>query len=145
MLSLTINAAKSGFFNPGTIADAADKASKGNLSRLGAFVRKTAIGSIRTSARVSRPGRPPSSHTGTYRKLIYFAFDAPRKSVVIGPALLRAGSRVPALLEYGGTVARGRTAGGRPGVAVYRPRPHMGPAFQAEIKKAPDLWANSIK
>jgi hypothetical protein len=52
---------------------------------------------------------------------------------------------VPRLLEYGGTVAKGRTAHGRAGVAHYRPRPFMGPAFDKEIAKAPDLWANSIK
>lgn len=145
MINLTINAAKGGFFNPGTIAKAADLAAKGKLSRFGAFVRTTAIQSIKTSARVSKPGRPPSSHVGTYKRLIYFVFDAPKRSVVIGPALLRAGSQVPRVLEHGGTMPRGRSASGRAGLAHYRARPHMGPAFDKELNKAPGLWADSIR
>ena len=145
MISLTVKAAKSNFFDRPKVTGAVDAAARKGLSRFGAFVRRRAQTSIRKRRAVSEPGSPPSGHVGTLRKLIFFSYDADRKSVVIGPTLLRDGSRVPSLLEYGGDGPAVRTAGGGTRATRYRARPFMGPAFREEAEKAPGLWANSIR
>lgn len=145
MAGLTINAARSNFFDRESVTNAVDVGTRRILSRFGAFVRTRSRSSIRKRRDPSPPGSPPSSHVGTLRKLVFFSFDLARKSVVIGPTLFRAGSDVPRTLEEGGTVrADGRTIRIRrrksgfetivpPGRLKYRPRPYMRPAFEAEL------------
>jgi hypothetical protein len=143
---------KSMFFDRAKVATAVDKGVRKVLSKFGAFVRTTAKHSIRKRKTVSQPGQPPSSHVGLLRKLIYFGYDANRRSVVIGPTPLRGeaacGERsrteAPPLLEYGGRT-RLKVRKGKVVSANYRARPFMGPAFEAEQKKLPALWSNSIK
>ena len=89
------------------------------------------------------PGSPPYSHVGLLRKFILFAYDPQRKSVVIGPTLIRAESQAPRLLEHGGeAVRRTKTKTRR---LRYRPRPFMGPAYEAEKAQLPALWKNSVR
>jgi len=139
------------FFDRKAVLSATDRAARKVLSRFGAFVRTTARHSIRKRKAISQPGSPPSSHVGLLRKLIYFGYDAGRKSVVIGPAPLHRTAEAPPLLEYGGRALRkdlpGRQAGrkGKNVVATYRPRPYMGPAFEKERPKLPALWAGSVR
>ena len=134
-----VDLAKAGFFDRGSVLRAADRAALRVLSRFGAFVRRRARTSIRKRKAISLPGSPPSSHVGTLRELILFAFDAIRRSVVIGPVLFRAGSEAANLLEEGGTATRkGKTL-------TYRARPYMGPAFREELAKLPPSWRDSIK
>src|SRR5947209_8749044 len=97
--------AKGGFFDRALVLRATDAAERRNLSRFGAFTRQRARTSIRKRKRVSDAGKPPSSHVGTLRNLILFAFDQRRRSVVIGPTQSGRGE-APALLEYGGDVTR---------------------------------------
>ena len=113
------------------------------LSRFGAFVRTRAKTSIRKRKGTSPPGSPPHSHVGLLRKFILFAYDPTRKSVVIGPTLIRAESQAPRLLEHGGeAVRRTKTRTRR---LRYRPRPFMQPAFAAEQSKLPPLWRDSVR
>jgi hypothetical protein len=69
--------------------------------------------------------------------------DAGRKSVVIGPTLTKDGSEAPRLLEHGGDTTLETREG--PKRARYRPRPFMGPAFEAERPQLPALWKNSVR
>jgi hypothetical protein len=131
------------FFDRKAVANGIDKATRKVLSRFGAFVRTGARSSIRTRKAVSRPGSPPSSHTGLLKRGILFGYDAASRSVVIGPMALRRASQAPALLEYGG-----RTRGRRRKELVamtYQPRPYMGPAYEKEAPKLPAMWAGSVK
>jgi hypothetical protein len=150
----TVGVPKANFFDREAVTKAADAGTRRILSRFGAFVRTRSRSSIRKRRDPSPPGTPPSSHVGTLRKLIFFSFDPAQKSVVIGPTLFRASSDVPRTLEEGGTVRAdgrtiwvrrkpGRDAKGRfvsagidviqtSGRWVYRPRPYMRPAFEAE-------------
>jgi hypothetical protein len=143
MIGMTFQAAKQGFFDREKVKNAVDAGMRRVLSRFGAFVRQRAKTSIRKKKGTSPPGSPPHSHTGLLRKFILFAFDPQSKSVVIGPTMIREGSQAPRLLEHGGdTILETRRGRKR---ARYRPRPFMGPAFEAEKPQLPALWQNSIR
>jgi hypothetical protein len=123
------------------VLGAVDKATRKVFSRFGAFVRRTARGSIRKRKKTSAPGQPPSSHTGLLKRFIFFSFDPSRKSVVIGPMRLTDNNRgdAPSVLEYGGTATLDKTK------VNIRPRPYMGPAFDKEKPKLSALWRDSVK
>ena len=121
------------FFDKQAVLNATDEATRQALSKFGAFVRTRARSSIRSRKKISRPGQPPSSHSGHLKRLIYFGYDKPNKSVVVGPLPFHKG--VANIIEYGG-VSNG---------AFYRPRPFMRPAFDAELKNAPKLFKDTIK
>lgn len=143
MITMTFLAAKQGFFDRAKVKNAVDAGTRRVLSRFGAFVRTRAKTSIRKKKGTSPPGSPPHSHVGLLRKFILFAYDPTRKSVVIGPTLIRAESQAPRLLEHGGeAVRRTKTRTRR---LRYRPRPFMGPAFEAEQQQLPALWKNSVR
>jgi len=197
------------FFDKQAVLSAVDKATRQNLSKFGAFVRRRAKSSIRPASKkrtVSQPGNPPLSHTGLLRKWILFAWDPSSRSVVIGPTRISnqigftsdmkvTRGTVPSVLEYGGgggviekalqdpatgklawvrrnlrtngsvflvatlrkRLASGQALQGINGAIVvpagkhrfrtYRvaARPYMRPAFEAELKKLPSLWANSVR
>ena len=128
------------FFDNEKIIRSVDTATRKVLSRFGAFVRRTAKGSIRKRKKTSAPGQPPSSHTGLLKRFIFFSFDPNRKSVVIGPMRLNQKTTdAPHVLEYGGTTTLDTKK------VNIRPRPYMGPAFNKEKPKLPQLWKNAIK
>jgi hypothetical protein len=133
------------FFDKAAVVSLLDKQTRAALSKAGAFVRQTAKHSIRKRRKISSPGQPPSSHEGSLRRLIWFAYDPVHRSVVIGPARFREGE-APALLEFGGEVTRtsnGKRRGQR--VATYKARPFMGPALEKETPKLPALWGRSVR
>lgn len=134
---------KFAFFDTAKVQRAVDRATRQALSKGGAFVRQRAKTSIRRRKKISEPGKPPSSHAGLLRQLIYFGFDFARTSVVIGPLPHRQG-RAPELLEFGGRAVR-KTHTGKPRVLTYRPRPFMGPALDAEVPNFPARWRNSVR
>ena len=133
------------FFDRAAVASKADAATRRVLSKFGAFVRRTAKGSIRNRHKPAPPGSPPSSHTGLLKKFIFFGYDAEAQSVVIGPARLdrRGRGDAPSLLEHGGSTMLRRR--GRRFHASYRARPYMGPAFEKEQPKLPAMWRDSIR
>ena len=143
MFGMSLEAAKAGFFDREKVQRAVDDATRKVLSRFGAFVRTRARTSIRWRRGTSPPGHPPYSHTGLLRRFILFAYDAESKSVVIGPTLIRGATQAPRLLEYGGTAEV--FFHGQKVKARYRPRPYMRPAFEAEKRKLPPLWRNSVR
>lgn len=138
------------FFDTKKVISATDRATRRVFSKFGAFVRTAARSSIRKRKRISAPGKPPSSHQGLLKKLIFFGYDREKQTVVIGPELLhgKATAGATELLEHGGRTTvrgkRGRRARRRI-VATYTPRPFMGPAFEKEKPKLPAMWADSIK
>jgi len=136
------------FFDRKAVRSAVDRATRRVLSRFGAFVRRAAKSSIRKRKAVSEPGSPPSSHVGLLRKLIYFGYDAGRKSVVIGPQRLnqKVGD-APHALEYGGTstVVEGLRGRRRMRRVRIRARPYMGPAFEQEKSRLAAMWRDSVK
>ena len=148
MIGVKVNKAKSMFFDSKAVMSRVDKATRKVLSRFGAFVRTAARSSIRKRKRPSAPGSPPSSHTGLLKKFIYFGFDVAAQSVVIGPTRLneKAGD-APAALEEGGrsTVVQHRRGRQRRRTINVAARPFMGPAFQQEKPKLPDMWRASVK
>ncbi|TWT40518.1 hypothetical protein RAS1_42300 [Phycisphaerae bacterium RAS1] len=133
---------KAGFFDRRRVTGAVDRTSRRALSRGGAFIRTSARSSIRTRRRASRPGQPPSSHSGLLRRWILFAYDPARKSVVIGAAALNGTRRlrnpVPSVLEFGGEARIGKRS-----VSIAA-RPYMRPAYEKERPKLPRRWAASI-
>ena len=135
------------FFDTKAVRRRVDKATRRVLSRFGAFVRKTARRSIRKRKKASTPGKPPSSHTGLLKKFIWFAYEAIRRSVVIGPLRLskRGRGEAPSLLEHGGvTMMESRRKGERTKARI-RPRPFMGPAMEKEKDQLAALWRDSVK
>ncbi|MBQ4195902.1 MAG: hypothetical protein II622_07305 [Thermoguttaceae bacterium] len=96
------------FFDEKSVRRALDAKTRKALSRFGAFVRTRAKSSIRKRKSVSKPGNPPSSHTGKLKKYIYFGYDRAKKSVVIG-ALPFSNSRAQETLEHGGSARTQRT------------------------------------
>ncbi len=152
------------FFDRQVVVDALTSVERQKLSKFGAFVRQTARRSIIKRKSISKRGSPPSSHTGGLKRLIFFAFDPVRRSVVIGPELfpgLGMGPYPTEALEYGGSSiakqrvfirGRRRASGGRSlrrGRVIKKKikiaqRPFMGPAFEKQHKNVAQLWADSI-
>jgi len=138
---------KSMFFDRAKIVRAVSRAKRQVLSKAGAFIRQRARTSIRKRKRTSRPGEPPSSHTGLLRRFILFGYDRRGDSVVVGPVGFRRSS-APNALEFGGrtTVESGRRAKRRRWRVVrIAARPYMGPALEKERSNLPPLWRNSVR
>jgi hypothetical protein len=143
MIGLKLKQAKGLFFDRHAVLSAVTRAQRKVLSKFGAFVRQEARSRIRRRKRSSREGESPSTWTGLLKRNIFFVFDPGRRSVVIGPILLNRGTDAPATLEHGGAVTR-RDRQGKQKRVVYAPRPYMGPAFDREQTKLPELWRDSV-
>jgi len=132
------------FFTSKAVLSATDRATRRVLSKFGAYVRRTAKSSIRKRKAISRPGKPPSSHTGLLKRFILFGYDPAKRSVVIGPLRLTRGGRgdAPRALEEGGTSRTVRR--GRKKRVKIKARPFMGPAMEREKPKLPQMWRNSV-
>jgi len=112
-----------------------------------AVARRKGLRTPRRPDRVSESGEPPLLHMrlSPLKRLIYFAYDPARDSVVIGP--LRFGRAGAEALEYGGAV-RGRRRRVR-----IRARPFMRPALGAGLEdlkrkggtSLPRFWDNIVR
>ena len=132
------------FFDRKAVTSRLDRATRRVFTKFGSFVRQTAKRSIRSRKSPSPPGSPPSSHTGLLKRFIFFGYEPARRTVVIGPVQLRrAGGEAPHLLEHGGTTRIRRR--GKRRAARYPARPFMGPAFEKEQAKLPEIWRQSVK
>lgn len=153
MADFTLSMRVSGqFFDRSAVQRRLSAAKRRNLSRAGAFVRRTARQSIRRSKKSAPAGRPPRAHStdqAASLKKILFAYDAHRESVVIGPVKLNqaAGDGVPATLEKGGktTIAVGPRKNRKKRVVNIAARPYMGPALSANQEKIAPMWRGSVK
>jgi hypothetical protein len=159
MASAELTRLKRSFFDRGKVAAMLDKKARKMLSGFGAFTRTRAQTSMKTppkkavKAEVKRTGREgakPASPPGTppfahgrklLRKMLFFAYEEQRKTVVVGPVRLAetASQHVPKVQEFGGsTTRRMRTRKGKAGgteTVKYPPRPFMKPAFEMELMK----------
>ncbi len=163
MLTLAFKAVQTRFLNPKKVLDAVDKTVEKTLMRFGAFVWKRARTSLKYGSRPSRPGSPPNVHrtqrrrkinrkgvltnqaVSPFRESVLFAYDAVKRSVVIGPRRLPGKrNQAPKALEFGGDslIAAGF---GKTKSATIRPHPTMWPALQAELPGFAQLWANSVR
>lgn len=144
MTGLSFKAAQQGFFDRAKVINAVNRAARRNLSRFGAFVRTRAKTSIRKRQGPSAPGKPPHSHVGLLRNLIFFAWDSARRAVVIGPVLISNPTGAPENLEYGGEADMPIGKGKTKRVTIKR-RAYMGPAFDAEKPGLMAMWADSVR
>ena len=92
------------FFNRTAVTGAVDRATGSVLGKFGAYVRRTAKGSIRKAKGPAKPGKPPHSHKGLLREFIFFHYNPAIRSVAIGPALFARSTHAQSTLEHGGTV-----------------------------------------
>jgi hypothetical protein len=94
----------------------------------------------------SKPGEPPRVRLGHLKRLLFYAYDPQRESVVVGPERFRKG-QAPSVLEEGGTATVTGFEGGkivRRRIRV-KPRPYMGPALEKERPRLPLRWRNSVR
>lgn len=149
------------FFDRPRVMRSIDKERRKRLSKAGAFVRRGARSKIkrpgvrRVRAKrsgydptVSRPGKPPRTHTKSRQsiRLILFAWDAASETVIVGPARFstRSGVNVPRVLEHGGR-SKFRTKAGDLVNTFVQPRPFMEPTLREEAPKFPELFADSVR
>ena len=89
------------------------------------------------SADPGRPPRVPGLVSGSIlRSFLFFAYEARRRSVVIGPALVGGVS---------GTAPRALESGGRSSGKNLRAHPYMGPALIENLPVIRNVWRNSLK
>ena len=104
------------------------------LGRAGAYVRKTAVNSVRKSKRASAAGTPPNTRRGLLKRAVLFGVEPDAGRVVVGPARSLIGISMTAH-EFGGRY-RGRE---------YPRRPLMWPALEHAAPRLPKLWEDSLK
>ena len=147
MLGLSIEQAKAGFFDRKAVLSDADRKQKKVGGAWGAFTRTVARRSIRARKGTSKEGQPPFSHVGLLRQWILFAWDAARKSTVVGAARLNKPGLAPATLEHGGSTVllRRKPRRGEPArkTVQIRPRPYMAPAAAKGNAKLPGFIAEA--
>jgi len=145
MIGMKLNQMKGTFFDRPKVMNAVDKGTRRVFSRFGAFVRTEARHSIRKRKRASKPGEPPSSHTGLLRRFIFFGYERLARSVVIGPVKLNSkNTGAPHVLEEGGSTQLSFGTRGKQRRINVKPRPYMGPAFEKVEPRLPEMWRNSV-
>ncbi len=169
------------FFDRAEVQNRLAKRERRAMSKIGAFVRTSARTSLKRRKAVSPAGSPPSVHSKdkvATLKNILFGYDPTKHSVVVGAvglnqvnreASIQASRPVPAIMEFGGTVAiqeeRWKRIGGserwyrrdlrrlpsesklyRVRIATYEPRPFMAPALERERKndKLLEAWKDLL-
>lgn len=163
----TIEQFKATFFDSEKVIRAMDRATRRNLSRAGAFVRRSARQSIKKAPKAdpktgkilkgrrkkgaivvdatALPGKPPFGHgQQKLKKFVFFAYDADRKTMIVGPAKLdgtRGGG--PEFIEYGGPTTI-RTRRGRARSVRFHGNPFMRPALDAGLEQVRKLYHNCI-
>jgi len=173
-MKLVGSPSKMNFFDTDFVKAAVDAAKRANLSRQGAFVRTAARSSIRSRKKSNQPGKPPSSHEGTLKRFLFFAYEPDRESVVIGPAKTNqvffgndgrpVSGTTPEVLEHGGDIfirevwkwrrwrradlrSRRRNADlpTRLRKVDVAARPFMAPALEKGLADLDKVWRNSVK
>lgn len=102
---------QAGFFNRDLVIEAVDKATRKNMAKSGAMLRRVMQTSMRYGKKPSQAGEPPRAHREgrgpLLRKLLFFSYDPSTASVVVGPEKLPgAPGDAPRLQNEGGTVQR---------------------------------------
>ena len=99
------------FFDKPKVERAIDKATRKNMSRLGAFIQRRARSSIKRRKKYttnSKPGKPPFNHSNSKfasLKNIWFFYDKWTETGVVGPVQFgkQRSMTVPQLMEFGGS------------------------------------------
>lgn len=146
------------FFDRPAVMRAMDDATGKVFRRFGGAVRLTARRSIVKRKAASFPGRPPSSHVGLLRRMIFFVYSRLLRTVIIGPE--RVAGKIgdaPHALEHGGrtTIVSADASVGRRGRRrvigerrrrriTIKQRPFMGPAFEKMKPRLSAMWQDSI-
>lgn len=165
-MAFSLKAAKAAFFDTEKVRKATDRGTRKALSKFGAFVRQRDKSSLKYKTGKADAGNPPHVHRNSgftrtkknragaeskqkaspLRELTLFAYDEVRRSVLIGAAAFRSPvgeGLIPRTVEEGGTgpfLSRGKIKQG-----VFKPHPHLGPAFRAELPKAPQMFKDIIR
>ena len=131
---------KKQFFRPDLVVKYLDRKTYRVLNRFGGTTRKIAQRSMRVKPegvyQKSGSGKPPFAHgKQNLRKLLFYAFEAGKKTVVVGPVKFERtkSTGVPRIMEFGGSVAakvRGRSVRKK-----YKGNPFMKPAFDQVVGK----------
>ena len=136
-------------FDDRRITRAVDDATRRELTRSGAIVRREALDSMRRRKGPAPPGHPPHAHKGFIKRLLLFAYSPITQSVVIGPLRIKRSPNAPHTLEYGGRVMisvrdRKRLGKRRRMVVKVEARPFMGPALVGVQDKIVGVWRDSV-
>jgi hypothetical protein len=119
------------------------------------FVWRKVEGGLIRYPKPSEPGSPPHRHSNPLlHRLLFYAFDPGSRSVVVGPSALGK-SRVPELMEFGGTTVsespvfdpkQRRWRKSRRTVRI-QPRPYMAPALAKAIAAGvvPGFYRNAMR
>lgn len=112
------------------------------LYKVGGYGRAVVKNSFRKRKGASVPPNPPHSHVGSLRDLAAFRVDPRDVTIGVGFKRRRPGGDppVPELLGGGGRVAvvsRDRRGRRRRTMAVYKPRPFIGPARSKTLARLP--------
>lgn len=160
MLPFKVDVAKAFFFDRAVVQNAVDAATRKNLSKFGAFVRRNARDILKYRKRSSSAGEPPTVHrtmarqkrgkdgatrtqsVSPLKEFIFFAMDVGNRSVVIGPARLNKPGDAPHALEYGGTSTVLKD--GQAITIRIAARPYMAPSFEKAKRDLPDIWRDSV-
>lgn len=129
------------YFDQAKIIKMLDRKSRNALIKAGAYIRRSAMQSMRSSKKSAPPGQPPRAHKNPYLKTgIRFGYDANERRMVCGP-LLRQQTRglgIPKLLEKGGMVIR--MQGQKLRQMTYKGNPYMQPALDKNVNKIADSF-----
>jgi len=104
-----------------------------NIGHAAASLMKDARRSISNSKRASRPGRPPNTRRGLFRRAIRFEMGSDRKSAAVG--------FIESLV---GQSAKAQEFGGRYKEQNYPERPTMGPALERNKHRFAGQFAGRI-
>lgn len=157
-MNVTLDMAKTLFFDPKKIEDPAKRAWQRRLAKTGSLVRQIAKNSMPVASGPddhSQPGHPPKVHNAPnraarkaaglklkkrFKDFVFFYNDRAKDEVVIGGILLPRADRtiVPGVLEYSGEVehraidkyVNGVKVKGPAVTKVQEARPHMNPAME---------------
>ena len=121
-------------FDENQVLGAAKRGNTKALTRVGAYVRKTARNAVSRSRSASAPGKPPHTRRGLLKRSILFGVEKERQAVVIGPAFQFIGIAMTAH-EFGGKYRRRK----------YPKRPLMGPTLTKAAPQLPKLWEDTVK
>ena len=110
---LNANLAFENFFDNDKVIAAVDRKTAAAMSQVGAFTMRTARRSVKRATSqtlISPPGKPVRTHTGIYKKTIFFEYDKRKQVMICGPKKLPIktsirprGKTTPEMLEEGGT------------------------------------------
>lgn len=132
---------KETFFDRPGVAKWLDARNRRGQIKIGAYVRRTAVFSMKSREGTAPVGSPPFAHEKSLKRMIFFGYDEKEKSTVIGPVLTDKHSRdsIPLLLEVGGT-AMVKDEQGKDVELTYDEHPYMKPALDENIAKLKHMY-----